>query len=410
MADTATLATMPISTSLIILGGMPANLPPEAKAKWLEVSKAKTPEEKLKALAEFLAVVPKHKGTEKLRRQVKRQMAILRRQIEISRKKRKYRYSFFVEKEGDVQLVLLGLPNSGKSSLLNCLTGAKSPSTPQPFDTKHLVPGMFKWRGVFFQIVDTPSIIEGAARGAGLGVQVLSMAKNADGLILVVDVSADPTHQLDVLLRELNEFQISVVRRSCEITIDKRRYGGIVVLGSLRGCSVSDVQKLLREYRIHNAVVRIRGEAMLDDIEEAIIFPSTYKPALIVATKIDVYREGVKVLREHLAEKGLPLPVIEYNASTCEGLTNGLPAYFFEELELMRIYTRNPRTGEVASKPVVVKRGIRVLDLARLIHSGLYRNFRYARVWSDRLRFSPQRVGGDFVLEDGDIVEIVSSV
>ena len=156
--------------------------------------------------------------------------------------------------------------------------------------------------------------------------------------------------------------------------------------------------------------MRIRGEATLDDVEEAIISPSTYKPALIVATKTDVYKEGIETLKAYLHEKSLPLPVIEYNAAICEGLTDNIPSYFFRELELMRIYTRNPRTGEVASKPVVVRRGIRVLDLARLIHSDLYRNFRYARVWSDRLRFSPQRVGGDFVLEDGDIVEIVSSV
>lgn len=388
---------------------MPANLPPEAKAKWLKVSEAKTPEEKLKALEEFLSVVPKHKGTEKLRRQIKRQMALLRREIEARRQKKGRRFSFFVEKEGDVQLVLLGFPNSGKSTLLKSLTRASVEASPEPFETKKPTPGMLKWEGVYFQLVDTPSIMESAAKGAGLGVQVLSMARNADGLILVIDLSAGPEYQLRTLLKELEDFQISVSRGKCEVTIERRRGGGIVVMGELEGCSVADVQKLLRSYGIYNAAVRIRGRASLDDIESAVIAPRIYKPAIVVATKADLAPHNVDNVKRVLAELNLGIKVIPVDArSPGKEVGETIASYFFNELELMRIYTRNPRTGEIAYRPLVVRRGLRVIDLAEKIHSSLYENFKYARVWSDRLKFSPQRVGADFVLEDGDVVEIIA--
>ncbi|HDI75012.1 MAG TPA: TGS domain-containing protein, partial [Thermoprotei archaeon] len=54
------------------------------------------------------------------------------------------------------------------------------------------------------------------------------------------------------------------------------------------------------------------------------------------------------------------------------------------------------------------KRGTKVIEIAKIIHSQLYRNFKYAKVWSTRFKFNPQKVGKDFVPEDNDIVEIVS--
>jgi Predicted GTPase len=67
---------------------MPANLPPEARAKWRKVMEARSQEEKLQALQEFLSSVPKHKGTEKLRMNITRQIAALRREIEEKKRRR----------------------------------------------------------------------------------------------------------------------------------------------------------------------------------------------------------------------------------------------------------------------------------------------------------------------------------
>lgn len=135
---------------------MPTNLPSEARHKWKEVSLARRPEEKIEKLREFLSLVPRHKGTENLRAQVKRRIATLRR--EIAEKKRKRagagRSKFFVEKEGDAQIVILGLTNVGRSSLLSLLTNAKVEISSYRYTTKEPRPGMFQYQDLQFQLVE----------------------------------------------------------------------------------------------------------------------------------------------------------------------------------------------------------------------------------------------------------------
>ncbi len=388
---------------------MPANLPAEAKSKWRRVMEAKTPEEKLEALREFMSAIPKHKGTERLRMQVTRQMAALRREIELSKRKRAGRGErFFVEKEGDVQVVLLGFPNSGKTSLLRCLTGAPVSPTASPFSTRRPQPGILVWKGVYFQFVDTPSILEGAARGAYEGSRVLALARNADAVVLVLDATGDVSYQYKVLLRELEESRISIIKPRAVVEIEKRRSGGVVIQGRLEGATLQEVSSLLRSYGIYHAVVRIRGVASLDDVEEALFGSTYYRPAAVVVTKVDLAVHRISSLKEFAATlKGVP--VLFYSEKHCSLFNRDrLAEYLFSELGLIRVYTRNPKTGEVEEKPVVVERGARVIDVARVIHSQLYKNFKYAKVWSSRFRFSPQRVGREFVVEDGDIVEIVT--
>ncbi|MEB3851694.1 MAG: 50S ribosome-binding GTPase, partial [Desulfurococcales archaeon] len=115
---------------------MPANLPPEAKAKLARYSEARTLEEKIRALEEFISAVPKHKGTENLLLWARRRLAELREEAEERRRKRVGGGPrVFVEKQGAAQVVMLGPPNSGKSSLLARLTRARPEVAPWPFTT-----------------------------------------------------------------------------------------------------------------------------------------------------------------------------------------------------------------------------------------------------------------------------------
>lgn len=377
---------------------MPANLPAEAKSKWKRVMEARTPEEKLAALQEFLSAVPKHKGTERLRMQVTRQIAALRREIEERRKRRAGGgEQFFVEKEGDVQVVLIGSLGSGKTSLFRCLTGVSKPSQDRP------VPGMVSWLGVYFQLVDTPGFLGFTDPG-----RLMALARNADALIVTLDSTANAEEQLAGMLRLLEENRISVKRPKAIVEIERRASGGVTVVGDLEGATVQDVVALLREYNVYHAVVRIQGRATLDDVEDAIFGSYVYRPTVAVLTKVDlVPNDHVKALRERLSNYGVP--VYEFSAQRCRELRfDEIATYIFRELDLIRVYTRNPKTGNVEKRPVVVKRGAKVADVAKIIHSYLYENFRYAKVWRESFPFSPQRVGKDFVLEDGDIVEIVA--
>lgn len=374
---------------------MPANLPAEAKAKWKKVMEARSPEERLQALQEFLSAVPKHKGTERLRMQVTRQIAALKREIEQRRKKRAGGgEQFFVEKEGDVQVVLLGLPKSGKTTLFRALTGVEPQSSRKPS------PGMRVWEGVYLQLVDTPPILGDQAAQA----RVLALARNADALMLTVDSTADVEYQLRTLLEALEENRIAYRRPEARVEIERRASGGVVVVGELESATLQDVVALLREYGIYHAVVRIHGRARLDDVEDALFGEIVYRPTVIILTKVDL--SGFSASEAEELSKNLGVPVLRSGLGV-ELDFSSIAAHFFRELDLIRVYTRNPKTGEVEERPIVTRRGARVADVARIIHSQLHENFRFAYVWSNRFTFNPRRVGRDFVLEDGDIVQIV---
>lgn len=388
---------------------MPANLPPEAKRKWAEVSAAKNPKEKLRLMQEFLSLVPKHKGTAKLCAQVKKQIATLRKELEEAkhRKTRRTSSKFFIEKEGAAQIVILGPTNVGKSSLLAGLTNAKVMISPTPYTTTEPIPGMLQYEDIQFQLVEAPALMEGAAEGRAWGLQTLTLARNADGLILMVDLAANPVEQLDMMIDELGKARIVVNKPKARIEIERKHVGAglrIIILGELIGCSFSDVEELLRSYGIRDAVVKIFGNASIDDIEDAVFESTIYKPAIIIANKLDVNNayENLKNLEEHVGGK---LPIIAVSCKNGRGL-NEIGRMLFENLDIIRVYTKEPNEKDFSKKPFVLRRGSTVYDLAKNIHSDLVENFAYAKIWSRRLAFSPQKVGASFQLEDGDIVEI----
>ena len=78
----------------------------------------------------------------------------------------------------------------------------------------------------------------------------------------------------------------------------------------------------------------------------------------------------------------------------------------FESLGIIRIYTKEPGMRAHSDHPFALRKGATVNELAKNIHKELLMNFMFAMVWAKRLPFSPKKVGMNFVLDDGDIVEI----
>ena len=388
---------------------MPANLPAEAKHKWREASLARRPEEKIEKLQEFLSLVPKHKGTENLRAQVKRKIATLRR--ETAEKKRKKigggGPKSFVEKEGDAQIVILGPTNVGRSSLLARLTNAKVEVSSYPYTTKEPTPGMFQHQDLQFQMVEAPALMEGSAGGGAWGLQTLATARNADGLLLVIDLSKKPIEQFHLISRELEKARILTRKPKAKVEIERKHAGAgfrLVVLGLLVGCTSREVEQLLNSYGIRDATVKIQGEASIDDVEDAIFEGTAYRPAIIVANKADTPNAAQKL--EHLKSLvGEQLVILPVSCKDKSGLER-LGAEIFEMLDIIRIYTKEPNERAPSKKPFTIRKGSTVLELAKQIHSDFYKQFSHAKVWSKRLRFSPQKVGGAFTLKDGDAVEI----
>ena len=75
-------------------------------------------------------------------------------------------------------------------------------------------------------------------------------------------------------------------------------------------------------------------------------------------------------------------------------------------LGIVRIYTKEPNDKEASPNPIVVKEGTTAIDIAKELHSSLYRRFQYGRVWGKSAKYPGQKVGSSHVLNDGDTLEI----
>jgi len=388
---------------------MPTNLPVLAKKKWNEASLARTPQEKLEKLEEFLSLVPKHKGTEKLRGQVRRQISTLLKELEEKRRRRAGRGGprFFLEKEGAAQIIILGPTKVGRSSLLTSVTNAKTEVSDYPYTTREPVPGMLQFEDLTFQLVEAPALVVGAAEGGSGGLRTLGLARNADGLALMVDLSENASQQLTMILDELEKARILTQKPRGRIEIERKHVGAglrIIVFGRLLNCNLRDVENLIKGYRILDAIVKIFGEVALDDVEDAIFERTVYRPAIVIANKIDT-PEAKKALQRLKQATGDKLPIVLVSCQTRTGLEK-LGAEIFGALDIIRVYTKEPKNREPSSNPFILKRASTVADLAKQIHSDFIERFAHARVWAKRLAFSPQKVGPTFILADKDVVEL----
>jgi ribosome-interacting GTPase 1 len=249
--------------------------------------------------------------------------------------------------------------------------------------------------------------MEGAAEGKAGGNVTLGLARNADGVILMVDLGRDSVEQLELVLAELEKTRVLVYKPSGKVDIDRRHSGTalrVILVGKLIDCSMNQVEQLLRDYKVHDAIVHISGEVTLEDVENAIYESTIYKPAVIVANKLDL--KGAQANLRHLrAFVNGKLPIVAMSAQNKVGLQD-LGKTLFDALGLIRIYTKEPGNKVHADRPFALKKGATVNDLAKNIHKELLMNFMFAMVWAKRLQFSPKKVGMNFVLDDGDIVEI----
>ncbi|NIM47015.1 MAG: DUF933 domain-containing protein [Candidatus Aenigmarchaeota archaeon] len=182
---------------------MPANVTVEyvkAQEKYLN---AKTREEKIAALEEMIREAPSHKGGENLRKQLKQRLAKLKQE----KKAKVSRKSLMIPKEGDAQVCILGLTQSGKSTLLSKLTNARPKISGHPFTTAKPEIGTFDFEGVKIQLIEIPSSFKPV---------FMSIVQSSDGVILIYR-SEDELKQLKNILSNLR-----VKKSFVEIKIDEK--------------------------------------------------------------------------------------------------------------------------------------------------------------------------------------------
>ena len=150
----------------------------------------------------MISTVPNHKGCETLRAQLKQRLAKLRKQTEA----KAARKTVTVSKEGDAQVCIIGLTQSGKSTLLSRLTNARPEISNHPFTTIKPEVGTCDYEGVKIQLVEIPSSFQPV---------FMSTVQSSDGIILVYKDKKDKKE----LKKILSGFRIK--KPFVEITIEE---------------------------------------------------------------------------------------------------------------------------------------------------------------------------------------------
>lgn len=326
---------------------MPANLPPQYHGAEQRFREAKTIPDKIEALEEMFALLPKHKGTDHLKADIRRRIAKLK--LEGEKKGGRKGFGYHVDKQGAGQVVLVGPPNAGKSLLLARLTNAKPEVAEFPFTTARPLAGMVEFENVQIQLVDLPPIAPDMTEP-----WVHGIIRAADAVLLVADLGDD-----------------AVLERT-EETFAYLDHARVTLVPSGGPTASPEIGRVL-------------------------------KRALLGANKADV--EGADDRLGVLAEAyGARLPVLRLSARDGTDLES-LKRRLFELLGVLRVYTKAPGKPPSLAAPVVLPIGSTVLDIAASIHKDFAQQLKFARIWGTG-KFDGQKVQRDFPVREGDVIEL----
>jgi uncharacterized protein len=329
---------------------MPANLTPQYHDADKRFRQAKTAAEKISALEDMLALIPKHKGTEKMQADLKRRLSKAREEAQKKSKTGARGNTYHVPREGAGQVVLVGPPNSGKSTLLAVLTNATPEVGDYPFTTRKPLPGMMDFENIKIQLVDLPPIAPEWTEG-----WVYALIRNADLVLILVDLASD-----DV---------------------------------------VEDAEQIRSQLATHK--IRLMRQAGGESSEGGEIT----KRALLVGNKAELEdaKERGTFLTELYAAEYPMLTISAVSGSNLDILRGAL----YDGLGVLRVYTKSPGKKPEHDAPFVLKQGATILDVAEAVHKDIAASLKFARVWGADT-FDGQRVTRDYVVQDGDVIELHS--
>jgi ribosome-interacting GTPase 1 len=326
---------------------MPTNLPPEAEEAEKRYRAATSLADRIARLEEWISAIPKHKGTDHLRADLRRRLSELRAETQERKGASRHESAYRISREGAGQVVVLGPPNVGKSALVAALTRATPEVADYPYTTWEPTPGMMKYEDVQIQLIDTPPVDRDHAEG-----ELLDLLRRADLLLLVVDLQTNPDRQL------------------------------------------ADTLAILRE----NNILPCRP-----DVEPAQDSSGACKRLLVAANKADdaASEELMELFQEMCAERWPSVPISAFSGRNLDRLKKAV----FDGLGIIRVYAKPPGKPPDMSAPFVLKRGSTVDELAAKVHRDFVEKLIAARVWGSA-EFDGQMVQRDHVLQDGDVVEL----
>ena len=357
--------------------------------------------EKIKQIEEEMRKTQINKHTEHHIGLLKAKLARLRAELESSTSKGGGP-AFEIRKGGDATVVLIGLPSVGKSTILNRLTNAKSKVAAYAFTTLTVVPGILRYNGADIQILDLPGIISGASSGKGRGRRVLSVARNADLVLLVLDVFQPG--QVRVLEHELHEMGIRINQKPPDVTFTRSNKGGLALTTSVKLTKLTNatVKGIAEAYGLSNGGILIREDVTDDQLIDVLTGDRRYARSLVVLNKVDlVTEEYLSAVRKQVGSDFVPI-------SAEKGLNMDLlTERIWETLDFIRIYLKRPDGDPDFEKPLVLPAGSTLRDVCKKIHPRFTEGAKYALVSGSSVKYPGQRVGLDHVPSDKDVVTII---
>lgn len=292
-------------------------------------------------------IMPKHKGTDKLRADLRRRISKLKTQSQQKKGAARHETVYAIEKEGAAQVAVIGPPNTGKSSLVAALTNARPEVDDFPHSTWKPTPGMASFENIQFQLIDTPPITR-TYMDPWMG----DLIRRVDILLILIDLHADLLGQCEETLSVLADLRVFPPHRP--IPPDLRK-------------------------------------------------PPFIKKILLAVNKMDLPEddEDYAVFLE-LSETKLP----------CIGISTGkrrnlmsLLEMIYRLADIIRVYTRAPGKEPMMDAPFVLARESTLDELAEKVHKDFASKLKFARIWGEKV-FDGQMVQRDYVLQDGDVVEM----
>jgi hypothetical protein len=329
---------------------MPTNLPPEYYEVEKQYKAATDAVEKATLLEELLSTIPKHKGTDHLRANLRRKLSKLKTAARSKKSTSRQISVYNISKEGAGQVVVIGPANVGKSSLVAKLTNASPEVSEAPFTTWQPTPGMMPIANIQVQLIDTPPL-----NPEYVEADMFNLLRKADLLLLMVDLETDPVQQLE------------------------------------------DSLELLRAQRII-------PQHMADEYSEGGLRRYFFKPCLVLANKCDdEYDFELYEIFRQLLEGDCPMmPVSVKSGRNLKKMKKTI----YQRLGIIRVYSKAPGQEPDLNSPFVMPKGSTVAEFARKVHQDFYENLKAARIWGQSATFEGQMVSRDHELQDGDVIEL----
>jgi len=327
---------------------MPTNLPADYFNAQERFRSATTTEDKIKYLEEMMGTIPKHKGTDHLRADLRKKLSKLKTAATSKKTSKKQVSAYHINKEGAGQIIIIGTTNVGKSSLVANQTNADPEISAVPFTTWSAMPGMMMIDNIQVQLIDTPPFSE-----EYIDPEFLNLIRRVDLVLIMIDLHAHPVQQFEFVLQKLQENRIA----------PKHLEGKIEVEGFL-----------------------------------------LHVPTLVVVNKYDSeeYEEHYQIFQELLGQE---YPMVPVSVQTGHNM-DILKQLIFEKLGVIRVYSKAPGKDVDKTAPFVVDQGIQLGDFAGKVHKDFQKNLKTAKIWGNSADFPGQMVSRDHVLEDEDVVEL----